>query len=61
MSILSTIGRYASEYSAARTRYLTARAIRTLPNEVLKDIGWPDAYDARPTRSAGAGTWAGDR
>ena len=47
MSILSTIGRLAAEYSEARARYLTERSIHNLPLELQKDIGWPDAYETR--------------
>ena len=43
MSILSSIGRIATEFSAARARYQTERAIRSLPIELQKDIGWPEA------------------
>jgi hypothetical protein len=50
MSILSTIGRLAAEYSEARARYLTERSIHSLPIELQKDIGWPDAYENRNTR-----------
>ena len=60
MSIMSSLGRIASEYSAARARYLTERAIRSLPAELRKDIGWPEAYDLHRTRH-GIGTWAGDK
>ena len=49
MSILSTIGRLAAEYSEARARYLTERSIHALPIELQKDIGWPDAYETRRT------------
>ncbi|MBL8584118.1 MAG: hypothetical protein JNL61_18065 [Rhizobiaceae bacterium] len=59
MSILSTLGRIASEYNAARARYLTERAVRALPAELRKDIGWPDAHDNRA--NLGVGTWAGDK
>lgn len=45
-SILSTIGRIATEFSAARTRYQTERALRSLPQELQKDLGWPEAADA---------------
>jgi len=44
-SILSTIGRIATEFNAARARYRTERAIRSLPEELHKDIGWPEAGD----------------
>ena len=49
-SILSTIGRIATELNAARTRYRTERAILSLPQELQKDIGWPEAGGTcRPT------------
>ena len=44
MSILSSIGRLAVEFSAARARHQTERTIRSLPVELQKDIGWPDAF-----------------
>ena len=34
MSILSSIGRLATEFSAARARFQTERAIRSLPIEL---------------------------
>ncbi|AWC23504.1 hypothetical protein WHT83_18890 [Aminobacter sp. P9b] len=46
MSILSSIGRIASEFNAARARYHTARSVRSLPLELQKDIGWPEAFDS---------------
>ena len=61
MSILSTIGRLANEYSVARSRYLTERSIRSLPTEIQKDIGWPDAEPHRTPRRLQSGSWAGDR
>ena len=45
MSILSSIGRIAAEFSDARARYQTERSIRSLPIELQKDIGWPDAFE----------------
>ena len=60
MSILSTISRLAHEYSAARSRYLTERSIRSLPIEVQKDIGWPDALETRRNRAFSAGAWMGE-
>ena len=50
MSILSAIGRLAAEYNEARARYLTERSIHSLPIELQKDIGWPDAYETRNSR-----------
>jgi hypothetical protein len=58
-SILSTIGRIATEYSAARARYQTERAIRSLPIELQKDIGWPEADAIRRKIVPGVGEWAG--
>jgi hypothetical protein len=59
MSILSSIGRFATEFSAARARYQTERAIRALPIELQKDIGWPEAADAKTGVRNGVGSWAG--
>jgi hypothetical protein len=59
MSILSSIGRIATEFSAARARYQTERAIRSLPIELQKDIGWPEATDTKTGTRYGVGTWAG--
>ena len=57
MSILSTISRLAHEYSEARARYLTERSISSLPIELQKDIGWPDAYQRRQNRNFSVGVW----
>jgi len=59
MSILSSIGRFATEFSAARARYQTERAIHALPIELQKDIGWPEAADAKSGARLGVGSWAG--
>jgi hypothetical protein len=64
MSILSSIGRIATEFSAARTRYQTERAIRSLPIELQKDIGWPEVTGSEPSSRnfsprTGVGIWAG--
>jgi hypothetical protein len=59
MSILSSIGRIATEFSAARARYQTERAIHSLPIELQKDIGWPEASDAKTNMRFGVGSWAG--
>jgi len=56
MSILSSIGRIATEFSLARTRLRTERALRALPLELQKDIGWPEADDERACFGAGACT-----
>jgi hypothetical protein len=59
MFILTSIGRIATEFNAARARYQTERAIRALPRELQKDIGWPEAADAPVTRFKIADAWAG--
>jgi hypothetical protein len=61
MSVLSTIGRIASDFRTARNRYLTERAIRSLPPEVQKDIGWPEVSGTRSPRHLSVGTWAGSK
>lgn len=48
MSIMTSIGRFAHSFHAARTRYLTERSIGALPPEIRKDIGWPDVEPSRP-------------
>jgi hypothetical protein len=60
MSVLAMIGRIATEFTAARTRYQTERQLRALPPEIQKDIGWPEPADSRKN-SHGAGNWAGAR
>ncbi|RUW95233.1 MAG: hypothetical protein EOS71_01010 [Mesorhizobium sp.] len=59
MSILSSLGRIATEFNAARARFQTERAIRSLPIELQKDIGWPEASDAKTGIRNGVGSWAG--
>jgi hypothetical protein len=44
MSILNTISRAAAEYRARRRRLNTYLEISSLPLDIQKDIGWPDAY-----------------
>jgi hypothetical protein len=61
MSILSSLERIAADFSAARARYQTERAIRSLPIELQKDIGWPEAYGVDPSYRRGAGSWAGTK
>ncbi|TIQ83301.1 MAG: hypothetical protein E5X44_28585 [Mesorhizobium sp.] len=51
MSILSSVGRIATRYSAARARYRSERALLSLPIELRKDIGWPEiVVDAQNSR-----------
>lgn len=44
---LPSIGQLANRYFAARNRYRTEMAIRALPFELQKDIGWPETDDER--------------
>ena len=61
MSILSSIGRIATEFKSARARYQTERAVRSLPLELQKDIGWPQAFETDNTHPHGVGFWAGNK
>ena len=61
MSILSSIERIAADFSAARARHQTEQSIRSLPIELQKDIGWPDAFDRDTGYRRGVGSWAGSR
>ena len=61
MTILSSIGRLAAEFSAARARHQTERTLRSLPVELQKDIGWPDAFANDSGYRRGVGSWAGTR
>lgn len=60
MSIVSVIGNLATEYAAARSRYLTERQVHSLPLEIQKDIGWPDICRRKQTLGH-LGAWAGPR
>lgn len=44
MSILNRLSRYATDYRARRLRARTYIEVTSLPREIQKDIGWPDAY-----------------
>lgn len=59
MSILTAFERLAHDYNAARARFLTERAIGSLPIELQKDIGWPDAFETRTPHRPEIGSWAG--
>jgi hypothetical protein len=58
MSIRSSIGRIATEYAAARVRYRTKRALRSLPIELREDIGWPETVDRCDDRRFGTANWS---
>jgi hypothetical protein len=53
MSLFETISQYATAYRARRRRYLTYLEISSLPREIQKDIGWPDAFQGSSFRSGG--------
>ena len=53
MSILTRLSRYATDYRARRRQAQTYAHVTSLPREIQKDIGWPDAY--RPSRQTGRG------
>lgn len=59
MSIIASIGRIAAEFSAARARHHTERTIRSLPVELQKDIGWPDAFNLQNGLRRGSDSWRG--
>lgn len=50
MTILSTIGRLASTYRQHRIAAHTRRMIGALPEEIQKDIGWPEGREFRHKR-----------
>ncbi|WFP65420.1 MULTISPECIES: hypothetical protein [unclassified Mesorhizobium] len=50
MSILSSIGRIANRYATARARYRSERILLSLPDELRKDIGFPEILDTRNSR-----------
>lgn len=55
MSILTSIGRIATQFNAARLRYQTERSLRSLPLELQKDIGWPETFDSKTGHRHGHG------
>ncbi|KAA3447713.1 hypothetical protein C7I87_25685 [Mesorhizobium sp. SARCC-RB16n] len=50
MSVLSSIGRIATRYAAARARHRGERMLLSLPAELRRDIGFPEIFDARDSR-----------
>lgn len=61
MSLLNALTHAAAGWQIARNQARTFRIIRSLPQEVQKDIGWPDAYESRARDYHGAGSWAGGK
>lgn len=59
MSVFTALGNLATQYRTARSRYLTERQVRSLPAEIQKDIGWPEAQDPRTAEPRiWIGTWS---
>ncbi len=45
MTLYSTLARVAADWRDARSEARTRRVIASLPAEIRKDIGWPDALN----------------
>lgn len=45
MGILTAMREYVGELDRRRRFYRTERLVRSLPPDVLKDIGWPGSAD----------------
>lgn len=50
MSLIERIRSFADERIQARNRMRTYRLIQSLPDEIQRDIGWPDGPNARRLR-----------
>src|SRR5262245_58976935 len=48
--IVQTVRRLLTDFATYREELRTERFLNTLPDHVLKDIGWPDAYAQRLAR-----------
>lgn len=58
MSLISALRHFANDWQAARNEVRTRRIIDSLPREVQKDIGWPDA-PRHHRYPLSLGSWAG--
>lgn len=47
MSVLSSVGRIATRYAAARARHRGERILFSLPAALRKDIGFPEIFDTQ--------------
>ena len=47
MSLYSALTHLAAEWRTAREEAHTRRTIESLPEEIRKDIGWPDSHTIR--------------
>jgi hypothetical protein len=61
MSLFNALTHAAADWQIARNEARTFRIIRSLPPEVQKDIGWPDAHETRARHYDVAGSWAGGK
>ncbi len=59
MTLYSRLSAYASAWRTYREEAETRRLLSGLPNEILKDIGWPEGVDRR--RRSIDGSWIGGR
>ena len=57
MSIMTALSRLAADDRSARARQETERSVRSLPLEIQKDIGWPEAYRHNTVNKVVTGGW----
>ncbi|QIS94650.1 hypothetical protein FQ775_23905 [Nitratireductor mangrovi] len=50
MSVFSSIGRMVQAYTEMRRLSRDEQFLNSLPHEIRKDIGWPDARDRLAAR-----------
>ncbi|MBA3449348.1 MAG: hypothetical protein H0T56_17430 [Pseudaminobacter sp.] len=48
--IFRAIGRYAGKVRTMRDEIRTERFLNSLPDDIRKDIGWPDSFAERRSR-----------
>ena len=58
---LGTFRQYAGKLKTMRDEARTVRLLDSLPADMRKDIGWPDAFDRDTGYRRGVGSWAGNR
>ncbi len=59
MSVYSALSHLAAEWRSAREEARTRRIVNSLPAEIQKDIGWPDAQSNRGTNRSRSATFSG--
>jgi hypothetical protein len=50
-NIFRAVRRYAGKVQTMRDEVRTERLLNSLPASIRKDIGWPDSYPERRSRS----------